>query len=295
LADTWTVLRILEWTSDFFSRKGIDGGRREAELLLTTVLDLDRVGLYLNFDRPLSDTERQTYRELVEQRGRREPLQYILGETEFFSLPFKVVPGVLIPRADSEVLVEEALRLLDAQSLGPVLDVGTGSGALAIALAQQRAQLRVHGVDVSEQALQVASGNAALNGVDERCEWHRQDLFALPAGTYAMVVSNPPYIPSADIAGLMPEVRDYEPRLALDGGADGLDAYRALADQAGQLLQPGGWLLVEVGFDQAAAVQGLWGRAGLTEIFVRRDYAGNERVVGGRLAAETSHLSAGEA
>jgi len=295
LADTWTVLRILEWTSDFFSRKGIEGGRREAELLLATVLKLDRVGLYLNFDRPLSEAERHSYRELVEQRGRREPLQYILGETEFFSLPFKVVPGVLIPRADSEVLVEEALRLLDSRTQGAVLDIGTGSGALAIAIAHERECLQVRGVDVSATALQVARDNAERNGVDGRTEWLEQDLFALAPGAYALVVSNPPYIPSADIPGLMPEVRDFEPHLALDGGSDGLDAYRALARQAGQLLQPGGWLLVEVGFDQAAAVSKLWEQAGLTEIFVRRDYAGIERVVGGCLTAENLHPSAGEA
>ena len=294
MADTWTVLRILEWTSDFFSRKGIEGGRREAELLLAEVLELDRVGLYLNFDRPLSESERQSYRELVEQRGRREPLQYILGEAEFFSLPLKVAPGVLIPRADSEVLVEEALRLLAPEVEGRVLDVGTGSGALALAIAHEREQLQVWGVDVSETALQLARGNAALNQVAERTEWHKQDLFTLADGEYAMVVSNPPYIPSGDIAGLMPEVRDYEPHLALDGGPDGLDAYRALAHQAQHLLRPGGWLLVEVGFDQAASVSKLWEQAGLTEIFVRRDYAGIDRVVGGRLTEDTLSASADE-
>jgi len=285
LADTWTVLRILEWTADYFARKGIEGGRREAELLLGSVLRLDRVGVYLQFDRPLGETERKDFRALVERRANREPLQYILGETEFWSLPLSVAPGVLIPRPDSEILVEEALRLLSPAATGQVLDIGTGSGALAIAIAHERPQLQVLGVDVSERALRLAHANAERNGVAERCSWRKADLYGpLEPGGFTLVVCNPPYIPSADIGGLMPEVRDFEPRLALDGGEDGLDAYRTLAHQAKNLLAPGGWLLVEVGIDQAAEVKTLWNAADLEETFVRRDYAGIERVVGGRLA-----------
>jgi len=283
LSDTWTVLSILEWTSDFFSRKGVDGVRREAELLLAHVLELDRVGLYLNFDRPLDEVERQVYRKLVEQRGRREPLQYILGETEFFSLPFRVKPEVLIPRPDTEVLVEEVLCLLGQETPARVLDIGTGSGILAITIAHERPNVSVRGIDVSASALQLAAENAQLNGVAERTEWLEQDFARLPAERFDLVVSNPPYIPQGDLAGLMPEVRDYEPQLALNGGADGLDAYRALAQQAPEILHPGGWLLVEIGVGQSPEVQTLWQQAGLQEVFVRRDYAGIERVVGGRL------------
>ena len=283
MAETWTVLSILEWTAEFFTRRGIEGGRRDAELLLAHVLQLDRVGLYLNHDRPLDEAERTAYRGLVELRGRRQPLQYILGEVEFWSLPLKVRPGVLIPRADSEILVEEALRLIGSEAAGRVLDIGTGSGALAIAIAHERPNLDVRGVDVNDDVLSLARENALRSGVAERCSWQSEDLFRLSEGGFELVVSNPPYIPSAEIDTLMPEVRDHEPRLALDGGTDGLDAYRALARQARELLVPGGWLLVEVGAGQAEQVRQLWQEAGLRELFVRRDYASIERVVGGSL------------
>jgi len=284
LPETWTVLRILEWTAEHFTRKGIEGGRREAELLLSRVLGLDRVGLYLQFDRPLDEQERHDFRALVERRARREPLQYICGETEFWSLPLDVAPGVLIPRPDSEILVEEGLRLLGPDEEGRVLDVGTGSGALAIAIAHERPRLRVDGMDISPEALQLARRNAERNDLAGRIDWVQGDLRQLPAHGYLLVVSNPPYIPSGEIEALMPEVRDHEPRLALDGGVDGLDAYRALARQAGERLVPGGWLLVEVGIGQAGDVQRFWHEAGLSEVFVRKDYAGIERVVGGRRA-----------
>lgn len=279
LAQTWTVLKILEWTADFFRDKGIDSGRRDAELLLGAILRLDRVGLYLQFDRPLEQPELDAYRALVVRRAKREPLQYILGETEFWSLPFSVSPAVLIPRPDTEVLVEEALRLAP----GPrILDVGTGSGVLAVVLAREWPDAEVVALDICPQVLAMAVANARRNGVEGRVRFIEGDLVRLPAGAFDLIVSNPPYIPAADLDGLMPEVRDFEPRRALDGGSDGLDPYRALAAQAETSLTPNGWLLVEVGIDQAAAVQQLFSDAGLTEVFCRADYGGIPRVVGGR-------------
>lgn len=279
LAQTWTVLKILEWTADFFRDKGIDSGRRDAELLLGAILHLDRVGLYLQFDRPLEQPELDAYRALVVRRAKREPLQYILGETEFWSLPFSVSPAVLIPRPDTEVLVEEALRLAP----GPrILDVGTGSGVLAVVLAREWPDAEVVALDICPQVLAMAVANARRNGVEGRVRFIEGDLVRLPAGAFDLIVSNPPYIPAADLDGLMPEVRDFEPRRALDGGSDGLDPYRALAAQAETSLTPNGWLLVEVGIDQAAAVQQLFSDAGLTEVFCRADYGGIPRVVGGR-------------
>ena len=281
MTERWTVLKILKWTTAYFAGKGIGPARLEAELLLAATLDLDRVGLYVNFERPLNADELTAYRERVRRRGLREPLQYILGETEFWSLSFMVSPAVLVPRADTEVLVEEALSRLAVADR--VLDVGTGSGAIAIALAHERSDLQVTALDCSEAALEVARSNARRNGLAERVVCVAGDLAALPAGPFEMVVSNPPYIPSRDWAELMPEVRDHEPRLALDGGEDGLEAYRQLAAQAEQLLTPGGWLLVEVGIGQAEEVSDLFAAAGMVEVGQRDDYAGIPRVVMGRV------------
>jgi release factor glutamine methyltransferase len=281
LAQTWTVLKILQWTADFFRDKGIEGGRRDAELLLGACLGLDRVGLYLHFDRPLEASELAAFRALLVRRARREPLQYILGETEFWSLPLAVSPAVLIPRQDTEVLIEEALRVATG---GRVLDVGTGSGAIAIALASEWRDARVVALDICPRALQVAAGNARRHGVAAHIRFVEADLALLPEGPFDLIVSNPPYIPRADLDGLMPEVRDFEPRRALDGGDDGLDPYRILAAQAAGRLAPGGWLLVEVGIGQACHVQKLFEAAGLQESFCRADYGGVPRVVGARRA-----------
>lgn len=280
MTERWTVLKILQWTTDYFAEKGIASPRLEAELLLAATLAMDRVGLYVNFERPLAAGELGDYRAKVRRRAGREPVQYILGETEFWSLPFKVNPAVLIPRADTEVLVEEAVKRI--ASPAQVLDVGTGSGAIAIALAHEVPEVRVTALDCSLAALKVAGENAECNKVAERVNCIAGDLKKLPAGPFDMVVSNPPYIPSRDWEVLMPEVREHEPRLALDGGVDGLEAYRQIAVQAARIITPGGWLLVEVGINQAADVSALFTAAGLSEVGQRDDYAGITRVVMGK-------------
>lgn len=283
MAETWTVLRVLQWTADYFREKGVDGGRREAELLLADLLGLDRVGVYLNFDRPLDAGELAAFRSRVGRRARHEPIQYILGQTEFWSLPFSVTPAVLIPRADTEILVEEALKR--AQPAAAILDVGTGSGAIAVALAHELPAATVEAVDLSAEALAVAAENARRNGVEGRVRLRQADLSDPPGGPYDLIVANPPYIPDGELVALMPEVRDFEPRLALAGGADGLDCYRQLVSVAVSRLTPGGWLLVEVGAGQAPAVRELFTENGrYADLFTARDLAGIERVVGGRLA-----------
>ena len=282
MAETWTVLKLLKWTAEYFAGKGIDNGRLDAELLLASTLKLNRVGLYLNYDRPLSVEELTAFRKQVERRARREPLAYILGRCEFWSLPFVVTPAVLIPRPDTEVLVEEALKRLPPQ--GRVLDVGLGSGAIAVAIAHERDDVRVVGIDVSLEALAVAQENAVANGVAERIDFRQGDLFVLAGGPFELIVSNPPYIATGEMPTLMPEVRDFEPSLALVAGADGLDCYRALVPAAWLQLNSGGWLLVEVGAGQAPAVSALFVTAGYHECFTACDLAGIERVVGGRKA-----------
>ena len=278
--ESWTVLNIVRWTADYFLGKQIESARLDAELLLSATLGMERVTLYVNFEGPLNADELSRYREKVQRRASREPIQYILAETEFWSLPFNVNPAVLIPRADTEVLVEEALKRMDGCC--SVLDIGTGSGAIAIALAHEMPEIYVTAIDCSEAALEVARGNARRNGVEDRVACLAGDLKRLPAGPFDVIVSNPPYIPSRDWEQLMPEVRDHEPRLALDGGDDGLEAYRRIAVQAVQVLSPDGWLLVEVGIGQATVVSALFRAAGLTDVTQRDDYAGIPRVVTGR-------------
>jgi release factor glutamine methyltransferase len=284
LSERWTVLKILRWTTSFFEGKGIETGRLDAELLLADTLGLDRVGVYVNFDRPLTEDELTAYRRKVRRRSDHEPVQYILGETEFWSLPLHVCPDVLIPRPDTEILVEEVLRRIDGPA--DVIDVGTGSGAVAIAVAHEKPTLKITAIDCSRQALSVARGNAERHGMTDRIIFQEADLSTLPPGPYDLIVSNPPYISATEWDTLMPEVRDYEPRLALFGGDDGLTAYRHLSGQAPNHLKPGGWLLVEIGAKQAPAVRSLFDRAGLSEVGVRNDYAGLPRVVYGRVGVK---------
>ncbi len=281
MSEVWTVLKILQWTTGYLQEKGVENARLDSELLLAAALGLDRVGLYLNYDRPLEGGELERYRGMVARRAKREPVQYILGEAEFWSLPLMVTPAVLIPRADTEVLVEEGLKRL-TEAPGPVLDVGTGSGAIVLALASEAENSDFTALDISPEALAIAKKNAERHGFLDRVQFLEGDLAALPAGSYHLIVSNPPYIPAGEMAILMPEVRDFEPTLALQGGDDdGLAAYRLLAKQAVALLAPGGWLLVEVGAGQAAAVEAIFSAAGLQQCYLRDDYAGIARVVGG--------------
>ena len=284
MTERWTVLKVLRWTTDYLNEKGVDSPRLDAELLIGEALHKDRVGLYLCYDQPLQPEELTQIRQLVARRAKREPLQYIVGHTEFWSLPFKVAPGVLIPRGDTEILVEEALRLLEEQPCAgqTVLDVGTGSGAIAVSLAHSCPDLLVEAVDLQSEALSQAQANAELNDVAERVSFRQQDMAELTGGPYRLVVSNPPYIREDEMADLMPEVRDHEPVVALQAGADGLVCYRLLCEQAIKLLLPGGWLLVEVGAGQADDVARLMADHGLTATCTREDYNGIARVVGGQ-------------
>ena len=279
-AEIWTTLKVLDWTKEFLSSRGVENARLEAEWLLCAATGLDRVGLYLNFEKQLDDEELASYRSMVARRGRREPLQHILGSQEFCGLEFEVTPDVLIPRHDTETLVHEALaRMPDAQS---VLDIGTGSGCIAVSLAKQLPLAAITAIDISGAALTVARRNAERNGV--AIEFLQGSLCEPVAGRcFDLIVSNPPYIPSRNIEMLEPEVRDFDPPGALDGGADGLDIYRALIPAALSCLNPGGWLLVEIGAGQASDVKQLFRTAGeYEEPITATDPAGFVRVVGGQ-------------
>ena len=282
MTEKWDVLKVLNWTKGYLAEKGVENPRLEAEWMLCEALSLDRVGLYMNFDKPLSEEELKAYRGMVARRGKREPLQYILGSQEFMGLDFLVTPAVLIPRHDTEVLVSEAVKRGAASR--SILDIGTGSGCVAIALAKALPEAEISSVDISEDALAVARGNAEKNGV--AVQFFQGSLFEPFAGRrFDMIVSNPPYIPAGELATLQQEVRGFEPLGALDGGADGLDFYRAITARAPDHLTAGGLLAFEVGAGQAADVMEILHSGGFSmECFTETDPAGIERVVGGRLA-----------
>lgn len=275
--EVWTTLKVLGWTKDFLAGKGIANARLESEWMLCAATGLDRVGLYLQFDKPLSEDELATYRAMVSRRARREPLQHILGTQEFCGLDFEVTANVLVPRYDTEVLITQAVSLKpDARS---VLDIGTGSGCIAVAIAARLSQATVTATDISESALEVARRNVKKHAVE--IEILLGSLFE-PVGQrrFDLIVSNPPYIPTADITGLESEVRDFDPLGALDGGADGLDIYRKLVPGALSHLNSKGWLLVEVGSGQSVDVINLFiETGGYCEPITAVDPGGVERVV----------------
>ena len=277
--EIWTTLKVLTWTVGYLAEKGVENARREAEWLLCEATGLDRMGLYLNFDKPLQDDELSAYRSMVARRGKREPLQHILGNQEFDGREFVVTKDVLIPRYDTETLLEEAVR--QAPQARTVLDIGTGSGCIAISLAHRLPQAQITAVDLSPDALAIAQLNAERNNAP--VEFLLGSFFQpVSERRFELIVSNPPYINRADLDILQPEVRDFEPRLALDGGVDGLDAYRALSTEAPRHLEPGGWLLMEVGVGQDKDVARLLADAGFGAIVTVPDSAGIMRVVGGQ-------------
>lgn len=282
------LVDVLLSTTAWFKERGIPSARLDAELLIGHVLGLDRVKVYLNFDRPFADDELERLRPLVRRRGQREPLAWVLGEKEFYGRDFTVTPGVLVPRPDTETLIEAALGWIPAregEDGEPVFlaDVGAGTGCIGLTLALERPFLRIFELDREEAPLAATRANVARHGLDKRVAVLRSDLLAgVPASrTLDWVVSNPPYIPTRDLDGLQPEVRDHEPRAALDGGDDGLEVYRRLVPQA-RRARAGA--LFEVGIGQAPAVAALMTEAGFVDVEIWKDLAGTERVVGGRVA-----------
>lgn len=284
--EIWTIGRILKWTENFFKEKGIENPRLDAEVLLGHVLEKERIYLYVHFDEPLQPQELAAYREAIKQRIRRVPVAYIIGQREFMGLTFHVTEDTLVPRPDTEILVQAAIERLKklggADEARPVrfADIGTGTGAICLSVLHYLPQATADTVDISEAARSVAEENAESLGVADRVKFYTGDLLAPLAEAYDAILSNPPYIPDADIEGLAPEVRCKEPRTALSGGADGLDFYRRLVVDSPALLKDDGFLAVEVGIHQAQAVAKMAvesGKFARTEII--KDYGGIERVV----------------
>lgn len=278
--EAWTVARLLEWTTGHFQTKGMDSPRLEAEILLASALGIRRIELYVRHDQVVDEPGRARFRDMVRRRQEGAPVAHIVGKKEFYSLDFTVTPATLIPRPDTELLVDETIRLAKALPSPLIVDIGTGTGCVAIVLASRLPKARLVAVDISPEALAVARENAKRLGFAERVEFRQGDLL-VPVGELRpdLIVSNPPYIPTADLAGLEPGVRDHEPNLALDGGPDGLRLIDRLAREAFPLLAPGGKLLVEIGVGQETGAREVLSRAGYLVETVLKDGGGHPRVV----------------
>jgi release factor glutamine methyltransferase len=252
MEEPWTVRRLRDWTVPFLTKKGVEKPGTEADILLAHALGWERIQLFMRHDEVAPEAARQRFRELVRQRAEGCPIAYLVGRKEFYTLEFEVAPSVLIPRDDTEWIVEECLRLGKEIPEPTVLDLGTGSGCLAVTVARQNKGARVTAVDVSPEALAVATRNAARHEVSDRVTFLEGDLFGpLPPGQrFHFIISNPPYIPTADLAGLERDVRNFEPHLALDGGPDGFAFLDQIITQAPGYLEPGGYLIVEIGITQ---------------------------------------------
>lgn len=280
----WTILEVLKWTAGYFSANHVDTPRLTAEILLAEVLGIDRIGLYVRFDQPLSEDERDRFRALVKRRILGEPVAYILGRKDFWKIGLAVTPDVLIPRPETEILVAAALEMMPAGGRRPparVIDMGTGSGAIVISLAHTRPDPIYFASDISPAALCVAAGNAALNNVADRISFFASNWFQAvsPACSFDMILSNPPYVPSGELESLAPEISGHEPFMALDGDADGLRDIGALVAEGHRYLAPGGVLMMEIGHDQRAAVARMAeSRSGWKDVVFRKDYAGHDRI-----------------
>ncbi len=281
----WTILKILQWATPYFESRDVENPRASAEILLAHALGLRRIDLYVQYDKPLEPDELAGFKALVRRRIQREPVAYIIGEREFWSMQLKVTPDVLIPRPETELLVEKALEILSetpASSPRKILEMGTGSGAIVLALAAERPDCLFFASDRSPRALAVAQENARRHQPDMKIRFFGGDWFdPLRKGGifFDLIISNPPYIRRDEIAGLQPEVARYEPLTALDGGPDGLDDLRHIIRAAPEWLVPGGMLLLETGSDQRQDVIRIGEDTGAYDsIRVIRDYAGLDRV-----------------
>ena len=275
--NTFSYGELVEEGQRRLAAAGVEEAAVDAWLLFSYDKKVDRTWYLLNRTQRASGEEQEAYLKLIARRCERVPLQHITGEQEFMGLPFRVTPDVLIPRQDTEVLVEECLRHLAPGNI--FLDLCTGSGCILVSLLHYAKGTFGTGADLSGKALAVAKGNVEANGVEARLV--QGDLFEPVTGTFDLIVSNPPYIASAEIETLTPEVREHEPRMALDGTADGLFFYRRIVQESPSYLKEGGWLCMEIGYDQGAAVQQLMEARGFVTVSVIKDLAGLDRVVSG--------------
>lgn len=280
----WIIIKLLSWTESYLKKHSIDSPRLTAEILLAYCLGIKRLDLYLKYDRPLQKNELSDFRLLIKRRIQNEPVAYIIGEKGFFESNFEVTQGVLIPRPDTETIVEQALKILNTyqDNCRPrmILELGTGSGAIIVSLAKAIPRHLYFAGDISLAALAIAKKNAEIIAED-KIKFFAGSWFATLSGNsrFDLIISNPPYIPTADIQELEPEIKEFEPMLALDGGIDGIDSYRSILKSAHNYLVPGGIILLEIGYDQKEILQSISGQYKEYEsIYFIRDLAGHNRV-----------------
>lgn len=283
----WTIQTLIHWSSEYFSQKGISTPRLDAELLIARTLKLDRIQLYTQFDSPITEQELKNFKVLLQRRAEREPLAYILGEKEFFSLKFEVSPAVLIPRPETEQLVElglDHLKKISTDSNLNILDLATGSGCVLLALLHAIPSAKGIGVDISAEALEVAAANARRHSLEDRVQWVKQDLSQgwseACSGPFDLITANLPYVSETEYAELEPEIRCHEPKGALVPGIDGTEAFRWVLPRLSSLLKPGGLVLLEIGEGQRQAVLDLVKKITpqfTTKIF--RDLSDKDRVL----------------
>ncbi len=299
----WTVIKALTWAETYLKGFKISEAKIDAVYLLSHILKCKRQELYLNTEKKLSNGEINTFKGFIQRRSKREPLQYIIGEEEFRGLVFKVTRDVLIPRPETELLVEEAVKIIERQRAkgkgqkAIIIDLCAGSGCIAISAAKEITESRLYATDISEKALAVAKENAKRHGAEDRIIF-LQGSFLEPLkgkgleGKIDIMLSNPPYVSKKDMEKLQPEIKEYEPPLALYGGENGLDSYRTIIPQALLYLKKGGYLILEIGYDQAKGVKDLFGKnLAYGEIEVIKDLSGIERVVKARKAEVTKDVA----
>lgn len=282
----WTIQKLLTWITDYLTQKGVDAPRLSAELLLSSVLGLKRIELYTQFNQPVGQEQLTELRALVKRAAGHEPVAYLIGRTEFYSIEFEVTPDCLIPRPETELLVQRAIEFLRRRT-GPqhVCDLCTGCGAIAVAIARNLPEASVVATDISESALAVAARNVEKHGLADRVELLHGDLFEplipqLEVPAFDLIACNPPYVSAAEYGALDENVRAYEPRIALDGGADGLDVYRRIAVGADPFLRPDGILLLEIGYTQGPAVRELLEQSdAFSDVHTEKDLQKHDRLV----------------
>jgi len=284
---TWTIDQVLKWSKDFLESRDFETPRLDAEQMLSSALDLKRIQLYTNFQQPLTEIERSAFRAMLKRRSEGEPVAYILGKRDFFKHEFFVNEDVLIPRSDTEVVLEKTMEIFSARSEEAIefMDIGTGSGCLAVSLAKEFPQWSGLASDVSEKALDIAKKNAAqleTENLDFLCQDYLLEKELFQQAKFDLMISNPPYICHSEAPDLEKDVKEFEPNLALYAAQDGLEFYQKLSKDAFKALRPEGWLVVEIGYLQAAAVKDIFEGAGLKNVKSFKDYAKNDRIVVGQ-------------
>ncbi|MDX1702048.1 MAG: peptide chain release factor N(5)-glutamine methyltransferase [Melioribacteraceae bacterium] len=280
-----TILESIELSEQFLEKKGVDAPRMNAEILLADILKCKRMELYLKFDQPLSEVEKQRYREFIRRRGEREPLQYIIGKVEFYGLEFKVSPNVLIPRPETEILVEQVLSEAKSKDNPSILEIGTGSGNIAISLFMNLENASIHSIDISGSAIKTAMENAEMLNMNGSLIFKNVSFENYIAGKekFDFVVSNPPYVSVEDYDDLEPELLDFEPKIALTDEGDGFTFYKSISSRAHELLKPGGKIFFEIGFGQSSNIQRIMKENNIKNIKVTKDYQNIDRVISGEI------------